>query len=63
VDVDCVSDGENVVIAGIMEHMERPAFTPAIRGCVLPLALEDEIVEEIQTLHRAHRQRCASSAC
>ena len=23
VDVDCVSDGENVVVAGIMEHIEE----------------------------------------
>jgi carbamoyl-phosphate synthase large subunit len=49
VDVDCVSDGENVVIAGIMEHMEEAGIHSGDSSCVLPpLALEDEIVEEIK---------------
>ena len=29
VDVDAVSDGDDVVIGGIMEHIEEPASTPA----------------------------------
>ena len=30
VDVDALSDGEDVVIGGIMQHIEEPASTPAI---------------------------------
>jgi carbamoyl-phosphate synthase large subunit len=30
VDVDALADGEDVLIAGIMEHIKRPGFTPAI---------------------------------
>jgi carbamoyl-phosphate synthase large subunit len=49
VDVDCVSDGENVVIAGVMEHMEEAGIHSGDSSCVLPpLALEDEIIEEIE---------------
>jgi len=49
VDVDCVSDGENVAIAGIMEHMEEAGIHSGDSSCVLPpLALEDEIIEEIK---------------
>ncbi len=48
VDVDCVSDGVNVAIAGIMEHMEEAGIHSGDSSCVLPpLALEQEIVEEI----------------
>jgi Carbamoylphosphate synthase large subunit (split gene in MJ) len=30
VDVDCIADGQETFIAGIMEHIEEAAFTPAI---------------------------------
>jgi len=49
VDVDCVSDGENVAIAGVMEHMEEAGIHSGDSSCVIPpLALEEEIVEEIK---------------
>jgi carbamoyl-phosphate synthase large subunit len=49
VDVDCVSDGENVVIAGVMEHMEEAGIHSGDSSCVLPpLALEDDVAEEIK---------------
>jgi carbamoyl-phosphate synthase large subunit len=49
VDVDCVSDGENVVIAGVMEHMEEAGIHSGDSSCVIPpLALEQEIIEEIE---------------
>jgi carbamoyl-phosphate synthase large subunit len=49
VDVDCVSDGESVVIAGIMEHMEEAGIHSGDSSCVIPpLALEEEIITEIK---------------
>ena len=49
VDVDCVSDGENVVIAGVMEHMEEAGIHSGDSSCVIPpLALEEEIISEIK---------------
>jgi carbamoyl-phosphate synthase large subunit len=49
VDVDCVSDGENVVIAGVMEHMEEAGIHSGDSSCVIPpLALEAEIIDEIK---------------
>ncbi len=49
VDVDCVSDGENVIIAGLMEHMEEAGIHSGDSSCVIPpLAIEEEIVEEIK---------------
>jgi carbamoyl-phosphate synthase large subunit len=60
VDVDCVSDGENVVIAGIMEHMEEAGIHSGDSSCVLPpLAIEEEIADEIkrQTIRIARTLR------
>ncbi|HEX5131263.1 MAG TPA: carbamoyl-phosphate synthase large subunit [Candidatus Krumholzibacteria bacterium] len=49
VDVDCVSDGENVAIAGIMEHMEEAGIHSGDSSCVIPpLAIEEEIIDEIK---------------
>jgi carbamoyl-phosphate synthase large subunit len=36
VDVDCLSDGEDVVIAGIMEHIEEAGVHSGDSSCVLP---------------------------
>ncbi|HEX6789801.1 MAG TPA: ATP-grasp domain-containing protein, partial [Candidatus Krumholzibacteria bacterium] len=60
VDVDCVSDGENVVIAGLMEHMEEAGIHSGDSSCVIPpLAIEEEIAEEIkrQTIRIAKQLR------
>ncbi|NOU30837.1 MAG: carbamoyl-phosphate synthase large subunit [Polyangiaceae bacterium] len=36
IDVDCVSDGTDVVIAGIMEHVEEAGIHSGDSSCVLP---------------------------
>jgi len=36
VDVDCLSDGDNVLIAGIMEHIEEAGIHSGDSSCVLP---------------------------
>ncbi|UCG52267.1 MAG: carbamoyl-phosphate synthase large subunit, partial [Candidatus Latescibacterota bacterium] len=49
VDVDAVCDGENVIVAGIMEHVEEAGIHSGDSCCVLPpVSLEDEIVERIE---------------
>src|SRR6202035_4520940 len=36
VDVDCLSDGQDVLIAGIMEHIEEAGIHSGDSSCVLP---------------------------
>ncbi|MEJ2719955.1 MAG: carbamoyl-phosphate synthase large subunit [bacterium] len=49
VDVDVVSDGTRVVIAGIMEHIEEAGVHSGDSSCVLPpVSLEDDIVARIE---------------
>ena len=36
VDVDCISDGTNVVIGGVMEHIEQAGVHSGDSGCSLP---------------------------
>jgi carbamoyl-phosphate synthase large subunit len=44
VDVDCVSDGERVLIGGIMEHIEQAGVHSGDSGCSLPpFSLSDEL--------------------
>jgi carbamoyl-phosphate synthase large subunit len=51
VDVDCVCDGDNVVIAGVMEHIEEAGIHSGDSSCVTPpLALEPELVDEIKAI-------------
>jgi carbamoyl-phosphate synthase large subunit len=48
VDVDCIADGETVVIAGIMEHIEEAGIHSGDSVCVLPPhTLDPEIVADI----------------
>jgi carbamoyl-phosphate synthase large subunit len=48
VDVDCIADGKNVVIAGIMEHIEEAGIHSGDSVCVLPPhTLDPDIVAEI----------------
>ncbi|HTY54847.1 MAG TPA: carbamoyl-phosphate synthase large subunit [Candidatus Binataceae bacterium] len=48
VDVDAISDGETVVIGGIMEHIERAGIHSGDSACVLPpRSLSDEIQHEL----------------
>ncbi|MCI4664824.1 MAG: carbamoyl-phosphate synthase large subunit [Neomegalonema sp.] len=54
VDVDAVSDGENVVVAGVMEHIEEAGVHSGDSACALPPhSLSQEIVAEIEAQTRA----------
>ena len=47
-DVDCISDGETTVVAGIMQHIERAGIHSGDSACVLPaFDLSQELKEEI----------------
>ena len=49
VDVDAISDGKNVFVAGIMEHIEEAGIHSGDSACSLPpYTLDDEIVIEIE---------------
>ncbi|MGY4677905.1 carbamoyl-phosphate synthase large subunit [Pasteurella sp. P03HT] len=51
VDVDCICDGENVVIGGIMQHIEQAGIHSGDSACSLPpYSLSQEVQDEI------HRQ-------
>ncbi|HDQ25220.1 MAG TPA: carbamoyl-phosphate synthase large subunit, partial [bacterium] len=54
VDVDCVCDAKEVVIAGIMEHIEEAGIHSGDSACVLPhFTIRDDIVEKIKKHTRA----------
>ncbi|MGN6550290.1 MAG: carbamoyl-phosphate synthase large subunit [Pararhizobium sp.] len=49
VDVDCLSDGENVHVAGIMEHIEEAGIHSGDSACSLPVhTLSEAIVAELE---------------
>ncbi|AFK56720.1 carbamoyl-phosphate synthase large subunit [Tistrella mobilis] len=49
VDVDALCDGETVVVAGIMEHIEEAGVHSGDSACTLPpYSLDDEIIAEIR---------------
>jgi carbamoyl-phosphate synthase large subunit len=49
VDVDCISDGENVVIAGIMEHIEEAGVHSGDSACAIPpYSLPGPVIQEIR---------------
>ena len=49
VDVDAIADGETVVVAGIMEHIEQAGIHSGDSTCTLPAhTLSDRIVDEIR---------------
>ncbi|MDC1142359.1 carbamoyl-phosphate synthase large subunit [Planctomycetota bacterium] len=49
VDVDCLSDGENVVIAGIMEHIEYAGVHSGDSSCSIPTqTLSDKVLQDIR---------------
>jgi len=49
VDVDCISDGENVVIAGIMEHIEEAGVHSGDSACAIPpYSLPGTVTAEIR---------------
>lgn len=48
-DVDAISDGEMVVIAGIMEHIEEAGIHSGDSACILPpLHISSDLIEEIK---------------
>jgi carbamoyl-phosphate synthase large subunit len=48
VDVDCISDGETVVIGAIMEHIEQAGIHSGDSACVIPpFSLSDQVKAEI----------------
>lgn len=49
VDVDAVSDGENVVVAGIMEHIEEAGVHSGDSACAIPsYSLPQTVIQEIR---------------
>jgi carbamoyl-phosphate synthase large subunit len=58
VDVDCVSDGRDVMIGGIMEHVEAAGIHSGDSACSLPpytlsAALQDELRRQTTVMARA----------
>lgn len=48
-DVDCVADGEDVYVAGVMEHIEEAGIHSGDSACVIPPhSLPDDVVTEIE---------------
>jgi carbamoyl-phosphate synthase large subunit len=57
-DVDALCDGDDVVIAGIMQHIEEAGIHSGDSSCVLPAVdLSDDVLRTI----RAHTRRLAMS--
>ncbi|MBI2422504.1 MAG: carbamoyl-phosphate synthase large subunit [Candidatus Hydrogenedentes bacterium] len=53
-DVDCISDGETVVVAGIMQHIEEAGVHSGDSACILPPHDTDPaILEKIKVQSRA----------
>ena len=55
VDVDCISDGERVLIGGVMEHIEQAGVHSGDSGCSLPpfslpAAIQEQLHEEVVKL-------------
>ncbi len=49
VDVDAISDGKDVIIGGVMEHIEEAGIHSGDSACSLPpYSLDDRIIEEIK---------------
>ncbi|MCE9609496.1 MAG: carbamoyl-phosphate synthase large subunit [Chthoniobacter sp.] len=54
VDVDCISDGEIVVIGAIMEHIEEAGIHSGDSSCVIPsFSLKPQVKEEIAKATKA----------
>ena len=49
VDVDCLCDGEQVLIGGVMEHIEQAGVHSGDSACSLPpYSLSDKLIQEIK---------------
>ena len=54
VDVDCLSDGETIVLGAIMEHIEQAGIHSGDSACVIPsFSLSDTVRETITTATKA----------
>jgi len=58
VDVDIVSDGESVIIGGIMEHIEQAGVHSGDSGCCLPPntldpSIQEQLRDQVRRLARA----------
>ena len=51
VDVDCIADGETVVIGGIMEHVEQAGIHSGDSACVIPT---HTLAESVKSTIRQH---------
>lgn len=48
-DVDCICDGTDVVVAGIMQHIEEAGIHSGDSACVLPpISISGDVIEEIK---------------
>jgi len=57
IDVDAISDGQDTIIGGIMEHIEEAGVHSGDSACVLPpVSLEPDILEQIKEHTRALAQ-------
>jgi len=58
VDVDAIGDGDDVVVMGIMEHIEEAGVHSGDSACALPTySLPNSVLEEIRQATRALAQR------
>ena len=54
IDVDCISDGETIVIGAIMEHIEEAGIHSGDSACVIPtFSLSQKILDEISGATKA----------
>ena len=54
VDVDVVSDGQQAIVGGVMEHIEEAGIHSGDSACSLPpFSLSSAVIEEIKTQSRA----------
>ena len=54
VDVDCISDGETIVIGAIMEHIEEAGIHSGDSACVIPtFSLPQKILDKISAATKA----------
>ena len=56
VDVDALADGDDVVIAGIMQHIEEAGIHSGDSSCVIPSV---DLSEQVLTTIRAHTHKLA----
>jgi carbamoyl-phosphate synthase large subunit len=54
VDVDCLSDGTDTVVGGVMEHIEEAGVHSGDSACVIPsFSLSDKVLAELRSAAKA----------